>query len=85
MCHVWDYTFGPDKMNIDPKESKILLTEPPMNPVKNREKMIQVFLLEIQVIIYIKLICSGLKVFSILIISWNLTDGFGLTEVWVKV
>lgn len=42
MCHVWDYTFGPKKMNIDPKNTKILLTEPPMNPLKNREKMIEV-------------------------------------------
>ncbi|XP_050528359.1 actin-related protein 2 [Daktulosphaira vitifoliae] len=42
MCHVWDYTFGPKKMNIDPKECKIMLTEPPMNPIKNREKMIEV-------------------------------------------
>ncbi|KAG7303664.1 Arp2/3 complex subunit-actin nucleation center [Plutella xylostella] len=42
MCHVWDYTFGPSKMDIDPKDTKILLTEPPMNPTKNREKMIEV-------------------------------------------
>ena len=42
MCHVWDYTFGSEKMNIDPKNCKVLLTEPPMNPVKNREKMIEV-------------------------------------------
>ena len=42
MCHVWDYTFGPTKMNIDPTNAKILLTEPPMNPIKNREKMIEV-------------------------------------------
>lgn len=42
MCHVWDYTFGPQKMNIDPTECKVLLTEPPMNPLKNREKMIEV-------------------------------------------
>lgn len=45
MCHVWDYTFGPKKMNIDPTNTKILLTEPPMNPLKNREKMIEVFTL----------------------------------------
>nr|XP_014284908.1 actin-related protein 2-B isoform X1 [Halyomorpha halys] len=42
MCHVWDYTFGPNKMNINPQDCKILLTEPPMNPIKNREKMIEV-------------------------------------------
>ncbi len=42
MCHVWDYTFGSEKMNIDPRQCKVLLTEPPMNPVKNREKMIEV-------------------------------------------
>lgn len=51
MCHVWDYTFGEQKMNIDPKNSKILLTEPPMNPTKNREKMIEVFI-KIKLIIY---------------------------------
>lgn len=42
MCHIWDYTFGPCKMNIDATNCKVLLTEPPMNPVKNREKMIEV-------------------------------------------
>lgn len=41
MCHLWDYTFGESKMNIDPRECKILLTEPPMNPTKNREKMME--------------------------------------------
>ena len=29
-------------MNIDPKNNKVLLTEPPMNPMRNREKMIEV-------------------------------------------
>jgi len=41
MQHVWDYTFK-EKLKIDPKKSKILLTEPPMNPKKNREKMVEV-------------------------------------------
>lgn len=49
MCHVWDYTFGPKKMNIDPSNTKILLTEPPMNPLKNREKMIEVSLTILQI------------------------------------
>jgi len=42
MCHLFDYTFGPEKLDIDPKDCKILLTEPPMNPLANREKMLQV-------------------------------------------
>lgn len=42
MQHVWDYTFGPTKMNVNPRETKVLLTEPPMNPTSNREKMIEV-------------------------------------------
>jgi len=42
MLHVWDYTFGEEKLNINPRDAKILLTEPPMNPSKNREKMIEV-------------------------------------------
>ncbi|CAL8111227.1 unnamed protein product [Orchesella dallaii] len=42
MLHLWDYTFGPEKMDLEPRECKIMLTEPPMNPTKNREKMIEV-------------------------------------------
>merc|ERR1712193_351616 len=42
MLHVWDYTFGKEKLDIDPSQCKILLTEPPMNPHRNREKMIEV-------------------------------------------
>jgi actin-related protein 2 len=41
MQHVWDYTFH-DKMQIDTTGRKILLTEPPMNPLKNRETMCEV-------------------------------------------
>ncbi|KAM5455052.1 Actin-related protein 2 [Microsporum canis] len=38
MQHLWNYTFY-EKMKIDPTGRKILLTEPPMNPLRNREKM----------------------------------------------
>ena len=41
MKHIWDHTFF-DQMKINPKECKVLLTEPPMNPTKNREKMVEV-------------------------------------------
>ncbi|KAI5793149.1 actin family [Geopyxis carbonaria] len=41
MQHVWDYTFL-EKLKIDPAGRKILLTEPPMNPLSNREKMCEV-------------------------------------------
>jgi actin-related protein 2 len=41
MQHLWDYTFF-EKMRIDPTGRKILLTEPPMNPLKNREQMAEV-------------------------------------------
>ena len=41
MQHVWDYTFY-QRMQIDPSDSKILLTEPPMNPISNRKKMFEV-------------------------------------------
>ncbi len=35
------YTFD-EKLRIDPQGRKILLTEPPMNPKKNREEMAQI-------------------------------------------
>ena len=41
MKSVWDYTFN-DKLQVDPKQCKVMLTEPPMNPMKNREKMVEV-------------------------------------------
>lgn len=37
--HLWDYTFK-ERLKIDTKSSKILLTEPPMNPTENRKKMV---------------------------------------------
>jgi actin-related protein len=43
MQHLWNYTFY-DKMKIDPAGRKILLTEPPMNPLKNRDQMCEVML-----------------------------------------
>jgi len=39
--YVWDYTFF-EKLKIQPKDTKILLTEAPMNPKKNREQMVSV-------------------------------------------
>jgi actin-related protein 2 len=40
MKHLWDYTFN-EKLKVDPKDCMILLTEPPMNPKKNREEMVR--------------------------------------------
>lgn len=41
MKHLWDYTFS-EKLRIDPAGRKVLLTEPPMNPKVNRQRMCQV-------------------------------------------
>jgi len=41
MYHLYDYTFS-EKLKCNPSECRIMLTEPPLNPVKNREKMIEV-------------------------------------------
>lgn len=38
---MWNYTFD-EKLRIDPRGHKILLTEPPMNPRKNREEMCRI-------------------------------------------
>lgn len=40
MEHLWNYTFY-EKLQIIPSENKILLTEPPQNPVKNRENLVE--------------------------------------------
>jgi actin-related protein 2 len=41
MMELWNYTFF-DKLKTDTRGRKILLTEPPMNPLKNRERMCQI-------------------------------------------
>lgn len=38
---LWNYTFD-EKLKVDPRGRKVLLTEPPMNPKVNRQKMCQV-------------------------------------------
>jgi len=48
MISLYNYTFGQEKLNLDPKNCKILLTEPPMNPTKNREKMVEVMFEQFQ-------------------------------------
>jgi len=40
MKHLWDYTFF-EKLKIDPSEHKVLLTEPPLNPVENKKRMLE--------------------------------------------
>lgn len=40
MEHLWNYTFF-EKLQINPRDNKILLTEPPMNPAKNRETLVE--------------------------------------------
>ncbi|KAK5574988.1 hypothetical protein RB653_010243 [Dictyostelium firmibasis] len=42
ITHVWDYALKEKLKVSNPRECKILLTEPPMNPVANRQKMIEV-------------------------------------------
>lgn len=40
MEKLWDYTFD-NKLQIETQGHKILLTAPPMNPVKNQQKMME--------------------------------------------
>lgn len=40
MSLLWDYTFR-EKLKVETQGRKVLLTEPPMNPTKNREKMVE--------------------------------------------
>ena len=40
MYHVWDHTFS-SQLKVDPTDSCILLTDPPLNPRSNRERLFQ--------------------------------------------
>jgi actin-related protein 2 len=41
MKYLWDYTFD-EKLKVDVRGRKVMLTEPPMNPKANRQRMCQV-------------------------------------------
>lgn len=41
MRHIWNFTFD-EKLKVNPNGRKILLTEPPMNPKVNRQRLAQV-------------------------------------------
>ncbi|MGQ4833456.1 MAG: actin, cytoplasmic 2 [Candidatus Asgardarchaeia archaeon] len=41
MTRIWHYTFFND-LKVDPTQYPVLLTEPPQNPIKNREKMAEI-------------------------------------------
>ncbi|KAJ9455577.1 Actin-related protein 2 [Diplonema papillatum] len=40
MMHIWEHTW--EKLGIDPADTKVMLTEAPMNPHKNRMKTFQI-------------------------------------------
>lgn len=40
MQHIWDHTFY-KHLQVDPTECKILLTDPPLNPKGNRDRLLQ--------------------------------------------
>ena len=37
---VWEHVFQ-DILHVDPNNSKIMLTDPPLNPTTNRHKMLE--------------------------------------------
>ena len=47
MEKVLDFTFN-DELRVSPSEHPVLLSEPPLNPKANREKMTEVNILEYQ-------------------------------------
>lgn len=48
MSKIWHYTYYTE-LKTDPQEQPVLLTEAPLNPKNNREKMVEVFFEEFKV------------------------------------
>ncbi|KAL4681835.1 hypothetical protein H8959_007312 [Pygathrix nigripes] len=59
MKHLWDYTFGAEKLNIHTRNCKMLLTKPPINPTKYTEKIIETVLT-----LYVPSLLTGVAVDS---------------------
>lgn len=41
MEHIWEYTFN-NQLRVNPMDHKVMLTEAPQNPKRNREKMMEI-------------------------------------------
>lgn len=41
MLHLWDYTFGPDRLSIDPSECKVAAAGPAATSDQRRSGVIQ--------------------------------------------
>lgn len=80
MRYLWDYTFY-ERLNITTSDHKILLTEPPMNPIDNRVQMCQ-FMFEqygfqgVQVSIQARLVLYAQGLFSGVVLD----SGDGVTH-----
>lgn len=43
MEKIWSYIYGPEQLKTSSEEHPVLLTEAPLNPLKNREKAAEIF------------------------------------------
>ncbi|TGZ73716.1 hypothetical protein CRM22_001354 [Opisthorchis felineus] len=43
MERIWTYVYSKDQLMVSSEEHPVLLTEPPYNPKRNREKMAEIF------------------------------------------
>ena len=82
MKHLWDYTFD-EKLKINPQGKKVLLTEPPMNPKVNRQRMCQVMFEEygfqgvyVAIQAVLTLYAQGTLTLSILVMGRSQRDPF---------
>ena len=75
---IWDHVFF-DQLRLEPSEHPVLLTEAPLNPKKNRERMLEVmmetyqvpaFYIAIQAVLslYVSGITTGNCTFSTLVL-----------------
>jgi len=74
MQYVWDYTFK-EKLEINPKDCKIMLTEAPMNPQANRKKWLKLCLKNTDSKLFtlqFKPCCLSMHLEEQLVLSWIL-------------
>ena len=80
MEQVWQHTFSDEELRVIPEEHSILMTEAPLNPKANREKITQIMFESFNVPNFYVMMSAPLALYASGVTTGTVVDvGYGYT------